>query len=358
MKDKIKVQVIGATGYGGIGIIDLLSSHPNFQIISLLAKDKFGKTINNFYPHLNNISELMVEEVTQNAIGKDANVIIFTTPDTVAMQMIEPIYERLMKNNIKIIDFSGDFRFKNINDYEEYAQKHPKLNKFQHSAKNLLDKSVYGLPELFKDEIKDARIVGNPGCFAVSMILGIAPLNKLNLIDKTQINIDSTTGTSGAGKSLNEIQHFSNMESNFIPYRALSHQHVTEVKKVASSLGNTIENIHFVPHLINTTRGIMSSIHIELIEKTTKNKLLKIFQDYYRTDYFIRIIDNPPSLKNVRGSNYCDISIDVDEKGKHAVIFSAIDNLMKGQSSNAVQCLNIMYGLNEKTGLERAPLYP
>jgi N-acetyl-gamma-glutamyl-phosphate reductase len=358
MKDKIKVQVIGATGYGGIGIIDLLSSHPNFQIISLLAKDKFGKTINNFYPHLNNISELMVEEVTQNAIGKDANVIIFTTPDTVAMQMIEPIYERLMKNNIKIIDFSGDFRFKNINDYEEYAQKHPKLNKFQHSAKNLLDKSVYGLPELFKDEIKDASIVGNPGCFAVSMILGIAPLNKLNLIDKTQINIDSTTGTSGAGKSLNEIQHFSNMESNFIPYRALSHQHVTEVKKVASSLGNTIENIHFVPHLINTTRGIMSSIHIELIEKTTKNKLLKIFQDYYRTDYFIRIIDNPPSLKNVRGSNYCDISIDVDEKGKHAVIFSAIDNLMKGQSSNAVQCLNIMYGLNEKTGLERAPLYP
>ena len=358
MKDKIKVQVIGATGYGGIGIIDLLSSHPNFQIISLLAKDKFGKTINNFYPHLNNISELMVEEVTQNAIGKDVNVIIFTTPDTVAMQMIEPIYERLMKNNIKIIDFSGDFRFKNINDYEEYAQKHPKLNKFQHSAKNLLDKSVYGLPELFKDEIKDASIVGNPGCFAVSMILGIAPLNKLNLIDKTQINIDSTTGTSGAGKSLNEIQHFSNMESNFIPYRALSHQHVTEVKKVVSSLGNTIENIHFVPHLINTTRGIMSSIHIELIEKTTKNKLLKIFQDYYRTDYFIRIIDNPPSLKNVRGSNYCDISIDVDEKGKHAVIFSAIDNLMKGQSSNAVQCLNIMYGLNEKTGLERAPLYP
>ena len=358
MKDKIKVQVIGATGYGGIGIIDLLSSHPNFQIISLLAKDKFGKTINNFYPHLNNISELMVEEVTQNAIGKDVDVIIFTTPDTVAMQIIEPIYEKLVQNNIKIIDFSGDFRFKDINDYEEYAQKHPKLNRSQHSAKNLLNKSVYGLPELFKDEIKDASIVGNPGCFAVSMILGIAPLNKLKLIDKTQINIDSTTGTSGAGKSLNEIQHFSNMESNFIPYRALSHQHVTEVKKVISNLGNKIENIHFVPHLINTTRGIMSSIHIELIEKTTKNKLLKIFKDYYTTDHFIRIIDNPPSLKNVRGSNYCDISIDVDETGKHAVVFSAIDNLMKGQSSNAVQCLNIMYGLNEKTGLERAPLYP
>jgi N-acetyl-gamma-glutamyl-phosphate reductase len=358
MKEKIKVQVIGATGYGGIGIIDLLSSHPNFQITSLFAKDKFGETINNYYPHLNTISELMVKEINQNEIGKNADVIIFATPDTVAMQMIEPLYKKLLEKNIKIIDFSGDFRFKDINDYDEYAQKHPKINNTQHSTKHLLHKSVYGLPEVFKDEIKNATIVGNPGCFAVSMILGIAPLSKLKLIAGTQINIDSTTGTSGAGKSLNETQHFSNMESNFIPYRALSHQHVTEVKKVVSDLGKKIEDIHFIPHLISTTRGIMSSIHIELTEKNSKNQLLAIFKDYYQSEQFVRILDDPPSLKNVRGSNFCDISVDVDATGRHAVIFSAIDNLMKGQSSNAVQCLNLMYGLDEKTGLERAPLYP
>ena len=358
MKDKKRVQVIGATGYGGVGIIELLINHPNFEITSLLAKDTVCITIDKYYPHLKKLSSLPIEETSEGTIGENCDIIIFATPDTVAANTLSSIYKEKIQEKIKIIDFSGDFRFSTEERYNEYAEKHPKIKKPNHKFSTLLNESVYGLPELFKNKIADASIIGNPGCFAVSMILGLAPLNSNKMIDAKNITIDAVTGTSGAGKTLSEVLHFSNMENNYIPYRALDHQHVTEVKKVVSDIGNPIESLHFVPHLIPATRGIMSTIHVSLTEKTSEDKLLNIFKEYYAIAPFVRIIDDLPTIKNVRGSNYCDISLKIDQSGKHAVIFSAIDNLLKGQSGNALQCMNIMFGLEETTGLEKPPFFP
>jgi N-acetyl-gamma-glutamyl-phosphate reductase len=358
MKNTITVQVIGATGYGGVGIIELLMHHPNFEITSLLAKDTIGMTIDKYYPHLNNLSSLPIKETSEDTIGEDCDIIVFATPDTVAADILSSIYKNKIHKKIKVVDFSGDFRFSSENHYKEYAEKHPKIDQSKLQVSDFLNESVYGLPELYKQQIENASLVGNPGCFAVSMILGLAPLNSKKIIDTKNIIIDAVTGTSGAGKTLSEVLHFSNMENNYIPYRALDHQHVAEVKKVVSDIGNSIEALHFVPHLIPATRGIMSTIHVSLLEKTSEDKLLNIFQEYYASAPFVRVSDKLPTIKNVRGSNYCDISLKVDESGEHAVIFSAIDNLLKGQSGNALQCMNIMFGLEETTGLKKPPLYP
>ena len=349
-----RAQIVGATGYGGLGILELLLQHPNFEISSLVARDDAGKRIDEVYPHLASRCDLVVQAPDESNIGADCDVVIFSTPDRVAMGYAAGLADR----GIRFIDYSGDFRFATTQHYAEYAAAHPGISDPSHQAEALLGKAAYGVPELFSDRVTGASIVGNPGCFAAGMIIGLAPMFADKLVEDGQVIVDALTGSSGAGKKPAPLQHLSHLNDNVVPYRVFSHQHVTETEQTLGALAGSKATVHFVPHLLGTTRGILCTMHVVLSRPMTREAILDRYREFYAGQPFVRVLNTPPTLKGTAGSNYCDISAVVSPDGKRAVIISSIDNLMKGQSGSAMQNLNIMFGLPQHTGLDRGPLYP
>jgi N-acetyl-gamma-glutamyl-phosphate reductase len=202
-------------------------------------------------------------------------------------------------------------------------------------------------------------MVGNPGCFAVGIILGLAPLYNCGLVEGGQVHVDGLTGSSGAGKKPSPLQHFSHLNDNVVPYRVLNHQHAVEAELTLGRLGEAAgATVDFIPHLLGTTRGILSTMSLRLAKSMSRASLLELYGSFFEGHAFVRVLDSPPTLKGPLGSNYCDISPFVADDGRRAVVISSIDNLMKGQSGSAMQNLNIMFGLPQTAGLERGPLYP
>ncbi|HEY7268770.1 MAG TPA: N-acetyl-gamma-glutamyl-phosphate reductase [Dehalococcoidia bacterium] len=353
--ERKRVQIIGATGYGGLGILELLLDHPNFEIASISARDDAGKRIDEVYPHLTGRCDLVVQTPQDAEVGAGVDVVVFATPDGVSQG-----YARgLADAGVRFIDYSGDFRFHTIADYAAYADRHPSIAGGDHKAAELLPRGVYGISELNAGRIAEAPIVGNPGCFAAGIILGLAPLFAEGLVQDGLIAVDALTGSSGAGKKPAPLQHFSHLNDNVIPYRVLSHQHVVESEQTLGRLGKAVgATIDFVPHLLGATRGILSTMHATLSRSASREALMQTYREFYSGQPFIRILDQPPSLKGTVGSNYCDISLEVSGDGKRLVVMSAIDNLLKGQSGSALQNLNIMFGFPQTAGLGRGPLYP
>ncbi|MDA0270960.1 MAG: N-acetyl-gamma-glutamyl-phosphate reductase [Chloroflexi bacterium] len=355
MSGKIRAQLIGATGYGGLGILELLLAHPNFEISTLVARDDAGRRIDEVYPHLAGRCELVVQGPDAVEAGADSDVVIFATPDRVSQQYAESLTAR----GIRFIDYSGDFRFTSTEDYARYADRHPSIKENTHDAPSLLGRNAFGVSELNAEAIATAPIVGNPGCFAVGIILGLAPLYRDGLVEGGLVAVDGLTGSSGAGKKPAPLQHFSHLNDNVVPYRMLNHQHVVEAEmtlgRIGASSGATVD---FIPHLLGTTRGILNTMHLTLTKSMTREALLGLFREMYAGHPFVRVLDTPPTLKGPVGSNYLDLSAFVAEGGKRAVVMTSIDNLMKGQSGSAMQNLNIMFGLPQTAGLERGPLYP
>ena len=350
-----RVQIVGATGYGGLGILELLLNHPNFEVSGLVAREGAGSRIDEIYPHLAGRTDLVVEHAEEAAIGGDCDVVAFSTPDRVSQGHARSLADA----GRRFIDYSGDFRFRDTADYARYAERHPGIAHNSHDTEELLDRAAYGVSELGRDAIASAAIVGNPGCFAVGIILGLAPLFHDGLVADGIVTVDGLTGSSGAGKKPAPLQHLSHLNDNVIPYRVLNHQHVIESEFTLGRLGPAAgAEIDFVPHLLGTTRGILSTMHMRLNRSVSREALLARYREFYEGDHFVRVLDTPPTLKNVLGSNYCDISVFPSEDGKRLVVISSIDNLMKGQSGSAMQNLNLMFGLPETTGLDRTPLYP
>lgn len=349
-----RAQIVGATGYGGLGILELLLQHPDFEVASLVARDDAGRRIDEVYPHLTGRCSLEVQAPDTAGIGADCDVVIFATPDRVSMGYAA----QLADAGRRFIDYSGDFRFATTADYAEYANAHPSIADSQHGAAALLDRAAYGVPELFGDRVASAPIVGNPGCFAAGMIIGLAPLFADRMVEGNEVIVDALTGSSGAGKKPAPLQHFSHLNDNVVPYRVFSHQHVTETSQTLASLSGSPVSVHFVPHLLGTTRGILSTMHVVLARSATKQALLDRYREFYNGQPFVRVLQTPPTLKGTVGSNYCDISVEVSPDGRRAVVISSIDNLMKGQSGTAMQNVNLMFGLDARAGLDRPPLYP
>lgn len=349
-----RAQIVGATGYGGLGMLELLLQHPEFEVASLIARDDAGRRIDEVYPHLTGRCELTVRAPDDSTIGSGCDVVIFATPDRVSMGYAAALADAGMR----FIDYSGDFRFATTADYAEYAAAHPSIGDPSHGAEALLDRAAYGIPELFTDRIAGAAIVGNPGCFAAGMIIGLAPLFAGRMVAGNEVIVDALTGSSGAGKKPAAAQHFSHLNDNVVPYRVFSHQHVTETAQTLGALSGGPAWVHFVPHLLGTTRGILSTMHVVLAQSSTKEALLDWYREFYAGQPFVRVLPTPPTLKGTAGSNYCDISIEVSPDGRRAVVMSSIDNLMKGQSGTAMQNVNIMFGLDPRAGLDRPPLYP
>lgn len=349
-----RAQIVGATGYGGLGMIELLLGHPEFEIASLVARDDAGRRIDEVYPHLRARCELEVQAPDAARIGRDCDVVIFATPDRVAMGFAPALADAGMR----FIDYSGDFRFGTLPEWRQYAAAHPSISDATHQAEALIGRAVYGVPELFESAVRGAAAVGNPGCFAVGMIVGLAPLYADRLVQDGEVIVDGLTGSSGAGKKPAPLQHFSHLNDNVVPYRVFNHQHVVETAQTLGKLSGTGAEVFFVPHLLPATRGILSTMHVRLARPTSRQALLDRYREFYAGQPFVRVLDTVPTLKGTAGSNYCDISVVTSADERRAVVVSSIDNLLKGQSGTAMQNINLMFGLDARAGLDLRPIYP
>lgn len=355
-KKRFRAQIVGATGYGGLGMTEQLVRHPEIEITALLAKSDVGRPISAFFPHLRGFCDLMVEESTDERIGQDADIVVFSTPDRVSMAYASA----LLKRGVRVLDYSGDFRFRSLASYDRYAQRQPSVAGKPHLCPELLPESAYGVPELFRREVTGAKLVGNPGCFSVSMELAVAPALKAGLIDSRSIVVDGKTGISGAGKQPRPQFHFPDRVENVTPYRVAAHQHGIEASEALSRHADTHVGLTFVPHLVPISRGIECTCYAQLRGNTTAAQVQELYEATYQGEPFVRVL--PPGVapgpKAVHGSNLCDISTFVDDENGRLVVVSSIDNLLKGQAGMALQNINLMLGIEETCGLERIPLYP
>jgi len=351
---EINVAIVGACGYGGCGSVEILAFHPYAKIVALVDQEGVGKPYSSIYPHLKGFCDMVILSPEFDSIKEKVDVVFFATPDGVG-QSYAPYW---IKRGARIIDFSGDFRFQDLDRYKEYAKRIGKPE--DHSSPELLKDAVYGLPELHREEIRNAKVVGNPGCFAVSCILGLAPALSSNLVYLDGIILDAKTGVSGAGKRPNPTFHYPHRYDNMNAYRIGMHQHVLEIEREFSLLTKQEIKVTFTPHVIPLTRGILSTIYGRLKERCDVKEVVQVYKEFYKKSPFIRIAgpEEPQQSFYVRGTNFCNLWINVDQRTNTLIVVSHIDNLMKGQAGNAVQNMNVMFGLAETTGLMRPGQYP
>jgi N-acetyl-gamma-glutamyl-phosphate reductase len=353
---KIKAKIVGAGGYGGVGLMEILSRHPEVEIGCLVAKDDVNKPVTDVYPHLHGFLDLPILAAEAPEAQEKFDVVFFSTPDKVGMQLAAG--ERA--KGAKVIDFSGDFRFRDLPEYEEYARRISLAP--EHAAVELLPESVYGLPELGLDAVNGANIVGNPGCFAVSVLLGFAPALKAGMVDPLHLIADCKTGVSGAGKKPNPLFHFPARHDHMNAYRLTGHQHVCEVEQNLSKLGGTQAVLTFTAQVVPASRGILSTLYGRLDAGITREKIVETYREFYTDATFVKVFDRSAATglgtAHVRGSNQCFLIVDADERTGTLRVVSHIDNLMKGQAGSAVQNMNLMFGLPENMGLDQPGSYP
>ncbi|MFN8543605.1 MAG: N-acetyl-gamma-glutamyl-phosphate reductase [Candidatus Binatia bacterium] len=351
-----RVQIVGATGYGGLGMTELLLRHPGIAIAGLLAKQDAGRRVSDVYPHLRGFCDVVIGDASDETVGRDADLVVFATPDGVGQAHAR----RLVAAGVPMLDYSGDFRFGTVADYDEYARRHPALGGRAHACPELLAQGVYGVPELNRDRLSGARLVGNPGCFAVAMILGLAPAAKLGLVERDGIIVDGKSGSSGAGKKPSAAHHFPERNENVTPYRIGSHQHAVEVEMTIAALAGGPLDLTFVPHLVPATRGIVCTIYAQLRQPAAPADVQAAYERFFASEPFVRVLPAgvSPGTGAVLGSNLCDLSVTVTAGGRRLVVTASIDNLVKGQAGVALQNVNLMLGFPETTGLDRVPIYP
>ena len=346
---KIKIGVIGATGYAGAELVRILSAHPNAELAALVTQSYGGKAFCEVYPHLYKHVLTDCRELDIPSLVQEVDVVFAALPHGHAV----PVAREVMKCGNKFIDLGADFRFTSKDTYEQWY-------KVEHTDPELLGQSVYGLPELNREKIKQASLVGNPGCYPTSVILGLAPLLVQGLVDPKSVIADSKSGVSGAGRGLSLGSHFCEVNENFRAYNVTSHRHTPEIEQELSKLAGEDMVISFTTHLLPINRGILSTIYARLKQDLNLAQVRSIYEDFYRSEFFVRLL--PPGLlpqtKAVAGSNHCDVVPVVDRRTGRVVIISAIDNLIKGAAGQAVQNMNIMFGLPETIGLDKPGLYP
>ncbi|MBP7738792.1 MAG: N-acetyl-gamma-glutamyl-phosphate reductase [Spirochaetes bacterium] len=344
-------SIIGATGFGGLGLIEILLRHPEMRIKQLVARKDAGRPVSEVYPHLKGFCEMPVQ-MPEEIVYDGVDIAFFSTPDRAGMTMINDFYNR----GIRVIDFSGDFRFHSAEDYGVYARNKGIDDK--HLAPERLPETVYGLPEKYADKIKTARIVGNSGCFAISMTLGLLPAVESGIISSGTIVCDGKSGVSGAGKSSGEANLYPQRHENVNTYREGKHQHLVEVENVLNAHSKAGIKVLFVPQVLPLNRGILMTSYCDIAGGHDTASVLKLYRDYYRDKPFVVITDKSPNTADVRGSNRCLIRPLVDGRTGKLLVVSAIDNLVKGQAGNAIQCANLMLGFDETTGLDVPAFYP
>jgi len=344
----IKVGIIGSTGYAGENVVWILCKHPEAKIVFVNSHSYTEVPFNKIYGNFNGIFEdECISNIDMEEKLSEIDVLFVALPSGKSFQIVE----KASKLGLKVIDLGADFRLKEKRTYESwYALKH--------ESPQLLQKSVYGLCELNREYIKDAQILANPGCYPTASILAMAPLLKHGLVDKESIIIDAKSGVSGAGRSPSIGNLFCEVNESIKAYAVGTHRHTPEIEQELSKFTDGEVCISFTPHLVPMNRGILATCYSKLIVDITEEELNKLYCDFYKNEYFVKVLKELPETRWVKGSNQCHISVRIDKRTNRVIVVSAIDNLMKGAASQAVQNMNIMFGFEETLGLEFISMAP
>lgn len=344
----LKTSIIGATGYTGAELLRLLSVHQEAEIVALTSESQTGAVISDIYPHLtNHYANKLVSMAAIKDIASQSDVVFIALPHGHAME----IGKTIAAQGAKVIDLGADYRFRDSAIYEKWY-------KLPHIHKEA--DAVYGLTELYRDQVRSATIVGNPGCYTTATILALAPLVKFGLIALDSLIVDAKSGVSGSGRSLSLGSHFTEAFESVKAYNIAGHRHTPEIEQTLSELAGSDILLTFTPHLIPMSRGILSTCYATLKPGVTADSIDEAFAVMYGQEYFVRLLGQGgyPATKNTRGSNYCDLGWHIDKRTNRVVIVAAIDNLVKGAAGQAVQNMNVMFGLDERQGLTQPPIYP
>jgi N-acetyl-gamma-glutamyl-phosphate reductase len=343
------VAVVGASGYTGVELLRILQSHPEVAVTCVTSEQSAGKRISEVFPSLRSRCDMLLENLEPVRIAERADLVFTALPHKAAMEVV-PTFLKLGK---RVIDLSADYR---LHDAEEYG-----LWYEPHLSPKLLKQAVYGLPEVRRSKIAKAKLVANPGCYPTSIILALAPLLDKRLIDPASIIADSKSGVSGAGRSAKVDNLYCEVNDGFKAYGVGGvHRHIPEIEQELTLLAGKKLTISFTPHLVPMDRGILSTVYSVPLKPVAASELTALFEQYYYGEPFVRVLPTGqfPSTAYVRGSNFCDIGVTVDQRTGRVIVVSAIDNLVKGASGQAVQNMNIVCGFPENMGLEGLALFP
>ncbi len=345
---KIQTAIFGASGYTGQELIRILSGHPQVELAAVTSRRYAGRPVADVYPSLSSLTSLTYSNATPQEIANLCDVVFLALPHGVSMD-IAPVF---IKAGKKVIDLSADYRLRDLAVYEKWYAKH--------TSADLFGQAVYGLPELYRQEIKESRLIANPGCYPTSIILGLAPVLKDKLVDVSTIIADSASGVSGAGRDPQVSSLFCEVDGGFKAYKVGKHRHTPEIEQELNRLAGVKFAISFTPHLLPVKRGILSTVYATVKKDITLAGLYSLYASFYAQEKFVRIspAGTYPNISSVCGSNYCDIGLAHDPRTNRVIIVSAIDNLIKGAAGQAVQNMNLICSLAEDTGLHMSPLYP
>jgi len=345
----VDVGIIGASGYTGAELARILVNHPEANITVATSRQFAGQPLSQIFPSLRNRLDIICENVSGRQLSEKADFFFTAVPHKTAMNIVP----ELLDAGKKVVDLSADFRIHNRTTYEKWYQ--------PHTSSHLLNEAIYGLPEIYRDLIAQSRLVANPGCYPTSILLGLAPLLAADAIKPETIIADSKSGTSGAGRVAQVGTLFCEVHDGFKPYKVgRSHRHIPEIEQELSSFAGEEVHITFTPHLLPVARGILSTVYATLNQGFDHSAISKLYEDKYSAESFIRLLDKDvfPATQYVRGSNFCDISFEIDPLSNRIIVVTAIDNVVKGAAGQAVQNMNLMCGFEETTGLDTVPQFP
>lgn len=344
MNSSIKASIVGATGYLGGETARLLLNHPHVDILDLTSNSNQGEPVWKFHPGLRGMLDKNYVELDIDRVATESDVVICAVPHGAALELVPKILEA--NGDVKVIDLSADFRIRDTSTYKLWYNK-------DHCSGGWLKKAVYGLPEYYFEDIKKARLVANPGCYPTSAILALAPLLDAKSVKCDSIVVDSKSGVTGAGRKLSEQTHYPECNDSIKAYAVASHRHTPEIEQELSVHADVDVKINFTPHLTPMNRGILSTIYCNLEKDMDANELYGLYADIYSDKPFVRVLEKGswPETRFVRGTNFCDLQVTVDKRTNRAIVVSAIDNLIKGGAGQAIQNMNIMFSLEQTTGL-------
>ncbi len=349
----MRIGIIGGSGYVGSELLRLLLMHPQVEVTMVTSRQSAGEFIFNIHPNLRGLTQLKFVPQDMDELQKNCDLVFTATPHGGSVNLVP----KLLEVGLKVIDMSADFRLKNPSDYDLYYG-------WSHAHPEMLKEAVYGLPELHREEIKQAKLVACPGCMATSAILGLAPIIKAGLVENNKIIIDLKVGSSGGGSKATLASHHPERSGGVRPYQVVGHRHTAEVEQELTALSDEPVKIGFTPHAVNMVRGILSTIHVFPKQPLTNKDLWKALRGMYGTEPFIRLVKYQkgpyqlPDPKITLGTNFCDIGFEIDERVNRLLIFSAIDNMVKGAAGQGVQCLNLLMDIDETTGIKSTGFHP